>query len=70
VHAVAQFAECFDKSPDFLGLEEIGQFQLHLLDEKKLALGAIALRMGALHFFYKRVLRGWLESLSPGTFVK
>jgi len=57
VHAVAQFAEYFNKSPEFLGLEEIGQFQLHLLDEKKLALGTIALRMGALRFLYKRVLK-------------
>jgi len=57
VHAVAQFAEYFNKSPEFLGLEEIGQFQLHLLDEKKLAVGTIALRMGALRFLYKRVLK-------------
>lgn len=57
VHAVTQFAEYFNKSPELLGLEEIGQFQLHLLDEKKLALGTIALRMGALRFLYKRVLR-------------
>jgi hypothetical protein len=57
VHAVAQFAEYFNKSPELLGLEEIGQFQLHLLDEKKLALGTIALRMGALRFLYKRVLK-------------
>lgn len=45
VHAVAQSAEYFNKSPELLRLEEIGQFQLHLLDEKKLALGTIALRI-------------------------
>lgn len=50
VHAVAQFAEYFHKSPELLGFEEIGQFQVHLLEEKKLALGTIALRMGALRF--------------------
>jgi len=27
-----------------MGAEEVGQFQLHLLREKKLALGTIALR--------------------------
>jgi len=57
VHAVEQFATYFHKSPELLGLEEIGDFQLHLLEEKQLALGTIALRMGALRFLYKRVLK-------------
>jgi hypothetical protein len=46
LHAVEQFAAYFNKSPELLGLEEIGRFQLHRLEEKHLALGAIALRMG------------------------
>ena len=57
VLAVEQFAAHFHKSPEVMGIEEIGDFQLHLLDEKKLALGTIALRMGALRFLYKRVLK-------------
>src|SRR5438270_6621550 len=57
VHAVEQFANYFDKSPERLGLEEIGDFQLHLLEDKQLAIGTIALRMGALRFLYKRVLK-------------
>jgi hypothetical protein len=40
-----------------MGVEEVGQFQLHLLREKKLALGTIALRMGALRFLYRKGLR-------------
>jgi site-specific recombinase XerD len=40
-----------------MGAEEIGQFQLHLLREKKLALGTIALRIGALRFLYKKTLK-------------
>jgi integrase/recombinase XerD len=55
--AVEQFARYFDKSPELMGAEEIGQFQLHLLQEKKLALGTIALRMGAIRFFYKKTLK-------------
>ena len=55
--AVEQFAQYFHKSPELMGAEEIGQFQLHLLQEKKLALGTIALRMGALRFLYKRTLK-------------
>ena len=55
--AVEQFARYFRKSPELMGAEEIGQFQLHLLREKKLALGTIALRMGALRFLYKKTLK-------------
>ena len=57
VLAVEQFAKHFDKSPELMGVEEIGQFQLHLLRERKLALGTIALRMGALRFLYKKTLK-------------
>lgn len=57
VYAVAQFASYFHQSPERLDIEEIGQFQLHLLEDKQLALGTIALRMGALRFLYKRVLK-------------
>lgn len=57
VLAVEQFARYFHKSPELMGAEEIGQFQLHLLQEKKLALGTIALRMGALWFLYRKTLK-------------
>lgn len=57
VLAVEQFANHFDKSPELMGVEEVGQFQLHLLREKKLALGTIALRMGALRFLYRKTLK-------------
>ena len=57
IWAVEQFAKHFDKSPESMGVEEIGQFQLHLLREKKLALGTIALRMGALRFLYRKTLK-------------
>ena len=40
-----------------MGIEELGDFQLHLIQEKRLALGSIAVRMGALRFLYKRVLK-------------
>jgi site-specific recombinase XerD len=55
--AVEQFARYFRKSPELMGAEEIGQFQLHLLREQKLAVGTIALRMGALRFLYKQTLK-------------
>jgi Phage integrase, N-terminal SAM-like domain len=38
VLAIKQFAEHFGKSPERLGGDEIRQFELHLLKEKKLEL--------------------------------
>src|SRR6202047_444990 len=55
--AVEQFARYFRKSPELMGAEEIGRFQLHLLREKKLAVGTIALRMSALRFLYKKTVK-------------
>ena len=57
VLAVKQFAEYFGKSPDLLGREEVRRFQLHLLNEKKLAPGTVLTRMSALRFFYRKTLR-------------
>jgi integrase/recombinase XerD len=59
--AVEQFARYFRKSPELMGAEEIGRFQLHLLREKKLAVGTITLRMGALRFLYKTLKRRDLD---------
>ena len=55
--AIKQFAEFFGKSPEQLGGQEIGQFQLHLLKEKKLAPGTVEGRMSALRFLYKKTLK-------------
>jgi site-specific recombinase XerD len=57
LHAVEEFAKYFSKSPDLMGAEEVRQFQLYMMREKKLALGTVALRMGALRFLYKKTLR-------------
>jgi integrase/recombinase XerD len=57
VHAVEEFACYFGKPPELLGAEEIREFQLYLIREKKLAPGTVALRMGALRFLYKKTLR-------------
>jgi integrase/recombinase XerD len=57
IHAIKQFAEFFGKSPEQLGAEEIRQFQLHLLKERKLAPGTVEGRMSALRFLYKKTLK-------------
>jgi integrase/recombinase XerD len=57
LHAVEEFARYFGKSPERMGADEIREFQLYMIREKKLALGTVALRMGALRFLYKKTLR-------------
>ena len=57
VHAIKQFAEYFRKSPEQLGGDEIRQFELHLIKEKKLAPGTVEGRMSALRFLYRKVLK-------------
>ena len=55
--AIKQFAEYFGKSPEQLGGDEIRQFELYLLRERKLAPGTVEGRMSALRFLYKKVLK-------------
>ena len=57
IRTIRDFAAYFHKSPDQLGVEEVRQFQLHMLRDQKLATGTVQNRMTALHFFFKRVLK-------------
>ena len=57
IFAVKQFAQYFGESPEKLGAEEIRRYQLYLLNEKKYAPGTVEIRMSALRFLYKRVLK-------------
>jgi len=55
--AVKDFAGYFGKGPDKLGQEHLRQYQLHLLNDRKLAVETVAGRISALRFFFVKVLR-------------
>jgi integrase/recombinase XerD len=57
LYAVSDFARYFGKSPDQLGDEHVRQYQLYLLNEKKLGVETIVGRIAALRFFFVKVLR-------------
>src|SRR5499426_2825228 len=55
--AVKQFTDYFGKPPDRLGATQVHRFQWYLLQERKLAPGTVEMRMSALRFFFKKVLK-------------
>lgn len=55
--AVADFARYFNKPLDQLGSEQIREYQLHLVNEKKVAWSTLQVRVAALRFFYTHTLK-------------
>ena len=55
--AVKDFATYFGKRPDLLRQEHLRQYQLHLLNDRKLTVDTIIGRIAALRFFFVKVLR-------------
>jgi site-specific recombinase XerD len=54
---VAEFAKHFHRSPDQLGAEDIRQYQLFLIQQKKLAWSSYNQIVCALRFFYAKTLK-------------
>lgn len=57
VQAVEAFQQHVGKPLDDLGPDDIRHYQVHLLEDRKLANGTVVLHVSALPFLYIRVLR-------------
>ena len=57
LRAVWRFAKHFGKSPDQLGSEQVREYLLHLLNDKKDTWSTLQVNRGALKFLYVRVLK-------------
>ena len=57
VQHVASFARYFDCSPESMGPEKVREYQVHLLEDCKLAPSSIIIAVSALRFLYKVTLK-------------
>jgi len=66
IHHVAGFAKYFDKSPELLDLEAVRQYQLYLLNERKLSPETINQYISAIQFLYLTTLEmPWTTEYFP-----
>ena len=57
IHYVAEFARYFKRGPEQLDLEAVRQYQLHLLQERKLSAQSVNTFVSAVQFLYRQTLR-------------
>ena len=50
VQQISAFARHFDRSPESLGPEEVRAYQVHLIEQRKLAAGSLSVAAAALRF--------------------
>ena len=63
---VAAFANHFHRSPEALGPEQVRAYQVHLVEDRKLAASSICIAVSALRFLYKVTLkRPWAPDEIP-----
>jgi integrase/recombinase XerD len=64
-HHLAGFAKYFDKSPDQLDIEAVRQYQLYLLNERKLSAEAVNQYISSVKFLYLTTLEApWTDEYS------
>lgn len=54
---VSSFARYFQRSPDALGPEKVREYQVHLVEDRKLAPSSVSIAVAALRFLYKVTLK-------------
>ena len=70
IHYVAEFALYFGKSPEVLDLEAVRQYQLHLLNDRKLSPESINQYLSAVKFLYLQTLEmPWTDEYFPRVMV-
>ena len=66
VQQISAFARHFDCSPEALGPEQVRAYQVHLIEERKLAAGSLSVVAAALRFLDKITLRtAWIDDDIP-----
>jgi hypothetical protein len=66
VHGVEHFSQYFHRRPDRLGPEHIRQYQAMLFSKLKYSPNTVIQRLGALRFFYIKVLKkNWSVAETP-----
>jgi len=66
IHHVAGFAQYFGKSPEFLDIEAIRQYQLYLLNERKFSPETINQYLSSIKFLYLKTLEmPWTDEYFP-----
>lgn len=66
VGAIRRFAEHFHRSPDQLGIEQVREYALFLLQQRKVRPRTLLVQMSALRFLFLKVLkRGWSRDDLP-----
>jgi site-specific recombinase XerD len=56
IRSIAEFAKHFGKSPDLLGAEQIREYQLYLIKEKRVSLSSYIQAVCSLRFLYANTL--------------
>jgi site-specific recombinase XerD len=66
IHYVADFARFYNKSPEDLDLEAIRQYEIHLLNERKLSPESVNIFISSVQFLYTVTLEmPWQKSCFP-----
>jgi integrase/recombinase XerD len=66
IQTVEDFARHFNRPPDRLGLRHIREYQVELLQKRKLSPDSVAVRLAALRFSYIKTLKkSWSVADTP-----